>query len=382
MPTTRRGTQLDLEPEIPQDADVERQTPIPPEASADRQPSVVSDTPTPNLAEAILLMTEELRRREKAPTTKVKEPDTFDGSDSRKLNNFILLCDLYFRHKPSAYSDDSAKVTFALSHLRGLALDLFEPAILDSEENPDWLTDWSAFLRTLRSHFGPIDPVADAEDAIDNLKMRENQRIVKYDVEFNRFAIKTGWDDAVLRHRYYSGLAERIKDIMGQQAKPTTLDNTRKLAHSIDSRYWERLREKNRSDKTNTKSDNRSDNKSDKNNSQASSSRHYSDKSPSTSKPHSNSNSNSNSYSNNHKSGKSSSNSGSSDKPAYSDKLKNGKLTPQERQRRMDNELCLYCGETGHKAGNCNKQSSSSSKAKARAAKVEEKETSTPSKKD
>src|SRR5271168_295078 len=132
--------------------------------------------------------------------------------------------------------------------------------------------------------------------AIDNLKMRENQRIVKYDVEFNRFAIKTGWDDAVLRHCYYSGLAERIKDIMGQQAKPTTLDNTRKLAHSIDSRYWEQLREKNRSDKTNTKSDNRSDNKSDKNSSQASSSRHYSDKSPSTSKPHSNSYS----YSNNH----------------------------------------------------------------------------------
>src|ERR1700678_404842 len=177
-----------------------------------------------------------------------------------------------------------------------------------------------------------------------------------------------------------SGLAERIKDIMGQQAKPTTLDDTRKLAHSIDSRYWERLREKNRSDKTNTKSDDRSDNKSDKNISQASSSRHYSDKSPSTSKPHSNSNSNS--YSNNHKSGKSSSNSGSSDKPAYSDKLKNGKLTPQEHQRRMDNELCLYCGETGHKAGNCNKQSSSSSKAKARAAKVKEKETSTSSKKD
>src|SRR5271168_90065 len=373
MPTTRCGTQLDLEPEIPQDADVDCQSPIPPETSADRQPSVISDTPTPNLAEAILLMTEELRRREKAPATKVKEPDTFNGSDSRKLNNFILLCNLYFRHKPSAYSDNSAKVTFTLSHLRGLALDLFEPAILDSEENPDWLTDWSAFLCLLRSHFGPIDPVADAEDAIDNLKMHENQRIVKYDVEFNRFAIKTGWDDAVLRHRYYSGLAEHIKDIMGQQAKPTTLDNTRKLAHSIDSRYWERLREKNRSDKTNTKSNNRSDNKSDKNNSQASSSRHYSDKSPSTSKPHSSSN---------HKSCESSLNSGSSDKPAYSDKLKNGKLTPQERQRRMDNELCLYCGETGHKAGNCNKQISSSSKAKARAAKVEEKETSTPSKKD
>jgi hypothetical protein len=67
-------------------------------------------------------MTQELRRREKHPVTKVKEPDTFDGSDPRKLNNFILLCNLYFRQNP-AYSDNSAKVNFALSHLRGLALD-------------------------------------------------------------------------------------------------------------------------------------------------------------------------------------------------------------------------------------------------------------------
>ena len=96
MPTTRRGTHPDPEPEIPEDADVERQSPIPPETSADRQPSVVSDTPTPNLAEAILLMTEELCRRKEAPATKVKQPNTFDGSDPCKLNNFILLCDLYF----------------------------------------------------------------------------------------------------------------------------------------------------------------------------------------------------------------------------------------------------------------------------------------------
>src|SRR5271170_4855663 len=160
--------------------------------SVSRQQSVLSESPTSNLAEAISLMTEELRRREKHPVTKVKEPDTFDGSDPRKLNNFILLCNLYFRHN-SAYSDDSAKVNFALSHLRGLALDLFEPAILDSEDTPEWLEDWPSFLQSLRSHFGPIDPVGDAEDSIDNLKMRENQRIVKYDVEFNRLAIRTGW---------------------------------------------------------------------------------------------------------------------------------------------------------------------------------------------
>ena len=29
---------------------------------------------------------------------------------------------------------------------------------------------------------------------------------------------------------------------------------------------------------------------------------------------------------------------------------KRGKLTPEERKYRMDNNLCLYCGKPGHKA--------------------------------
>ena len=89
---------------------------VPEDSSISRN---IEDESTPNLAEAILLMTNELRRRENTsrPTPgKVKEPDTFDGSDPRKLNNFILLCNLYFRNNPS-YSDDEPKVTFALSYL-------------------------------------------------------------------------------------------------------------------------------------------------------------------------------------------------------------------------------------------------------------------------
>ena len=119
--------------------------------------------------------------------------------------------------------------------------------MLISNEPLAWEDDWSEFLRVLRSQFGPIDPIADAEDHIDNLKMKEGQRILKYNIEFTRLATQTGWDDSVLRHRYYSGWAERIKDIMGQQGKPSTLDAMRSLAHSIDARHWERIREKSRS---------------------------------------------------------------------------------------------------------------------------------------
>lgn len=328
-------------------------------------PSV--DNLSPNLAQAIMLMTSELKKRDNSTSkrAKAKEPDTFDGSESKKLNNFILLCNLYFRQN-SAYSDDANKVTFALSYLRGTALEYFEPSLLDSDDVPDWLDDWSAFVNTLRKQFGPIDPTADAENGIDNLKMQDNQHIVKYNVEFNRLAIRTGWDDSVLRHRYYSGLAERIKDIMGQQGKPATLDAMKTLAHSIDSRHWERLREKSRAGK------NKSDDKSDDKNNKSDKGNKSDDKNNKSDK---NNNSNGNKNKNKNKSDKTPSSSGNS--ASISDKLgKDGKLTPQERQRRFDNNLCMFCGGAGHTAKDCNKASSSAAKAKARAAQVKENESS------
>ena len=51
----------------------------------------------PNLAEAIVLMTKQLRHCDPPiQKAKAKETNTFDGSKPQKLNNFILLCDLFF----------------------------------------------------------------------------------------------------------------------------------------------------------------------------------------------------------------------------------------------------------------------------------------------
>ena len=86
-------------------------------ADEDLTENPFSDHTTPNLAQAIMLMTNELRRRDgTSRKAKSKEPDTFDSSDPQKLNNFILLCNLYFQNNP-AYSEDETKVTFALSYL-------------------------------------------------------------------------------------------------------------------------------------------------------------------------------------------------------------------------------------------------------------------------
>jgi Retrotransposon gag protein len=337
--------------------------PVISEVPEEDAPDDPTDNTTPNLAEAIVLMTNVLRHRDppsRPVNTSVKQPDTFDGSDPKKLNNFILLCNLYFRNNP-AYSADDAKTTFALTLLRGTALEFFEPLLM-SKEPSAWEHDWEEFLQILRSQFGPIDPTADAADSIDNLRMKDNQRILKYNIEFTRLATQTGWDDSVLRHRYYSGLADRIKDIMGQQGKPSTLDKMKILAHTIDARHWERVREKSRS----------GPDKSTNNNSNSS----KSDKKPTPTTSH-NSNSNSNNNNKNHSKGSSSnSNDNKNDKSKtvpnpLADKLgKDGKLTPQERQRRFDNKLCMFCGGTGHTARDCTKSTSSAGKARARAAQV------------
>src|ERR1700730_8786821 len=51
-----------------------------------------------------------------------------------------------------------------------------------------------------------------------------------------------------------------------------------------------------------------------------------------------------------------SSDSGEAKKPHLEGKLgADGKLTPEERQQRFDNNLCLFCGAAGHKANECHK---------------------------
>ena len=90
---------------------------------------------TPNLAEAINLMTKELKCHDnKNGKAKAKGLDTFDSSDSHKLTSFLLLCNLYLNNKLS-YAN-VVKVTFALTYLHGMAPDFFELAL--SRLDNDW----------------------------------------------------------------------------------------------------------------------------------------------------------------------------------------------------------------------------------------------------
>ena len=202
------------------------------------------------------------------------------------------------------------------------------------------------FSQKLQENFGPHDPEADAENELEALRMKDGQRITKYIVDFQRLAVRVQWGDAALRHQFYKGLPARIKDEIARVGKPARLEQLKLLSQSIDARYWERRNESSREAPQQAQK-------------------------PASARPAANSGGNPPSSKSD---GTKTSDASSAPAKAspLQDKLgKDRKLTPQERQHRLDNKLCLFCSKDGHMAKDCPKSSSNAVKGRAAEVSVE-----------
>ncbi|KIN93895.1 hypothetical protein M404DRAFT_169876, partial [Pisolithus tinctorius Marx 270] len=258
---------------------------------------------------------------ESSSRTKLHEPDTFDGTDPKKLCTFFIWCELNFQDQPQAFRTNCAKVIFAQSYLKGMALEWFELDLLrveDPDEWPLWMDSWREFVLELQTTFGPHDPVADAKSQLNHLHMKDSQCINKY-----------------------------IKDEVCWVGKPQTLHKLCHLAQEIDVCYWECKEEIQWASKHqgSSSSNNKSSSSSSNNQPKTGSNNTGSTQSKLASlKPGNNSNLS----------------------KLESSKLgKDGKLTPKECKCHMDRNLCMFCGGSSHFADKCPKKAS---KAKAHAA--------------
>jgi Domain of unknown function (DUF4939) len=144
-PRTRSGAHLeepkDIDSPVPSLGPLEEPTPDPPEPIPDSP-----EHPPADLTQAITLLANSLSMPKKSSAwTKVREPDTFDRSDTCKLQSFLVQCALNFQDRTDAFSVDSAKVIYTLSYLKGTALDWFEPAFTSNLPAP-WLSDYAIFV--------------------------------------------------------------------------------------------------------------------------------------------------------------------------------------------------------------------------------------------
>ncbi|KIM49956.1 hypothetical protein SCLCIDRAFT_34879 [Scleroderma citrinum Foug A] len=152
--------------------------------------------------------------------------------------------------------------------------------------------------------------------------MRDNHQVVQYIVNFNCLASQV-WDygDGALRHLFYSGLPDHLKD---------------EITHEIDTRYWEHKDEISHFAKCHPSSSSKPSNF--RGNSSKSSNTTSSASTPGSSKPANKPMS-------------------STTRPDLTAKLgKDGKLTADEQKQCLNNNLCMFCGGTGHFANKYHKK--------------------------
>ena len=170
--------------------------------------------------------------------TKACIPDIFSDTEPDKLNNFLFQCHLYFHANLVQFDMDIAKINFTMTYLTGVAQDWFEVGLNQEDQGilQEWLSDWNLFVDELRRHFGLSDPVGEAANMLDNLRMKPGDKISTYNVDFMRYASQLGWGNSVLCHRYYQGLPNRIQDPIStwEQGKPTLFQDMYALAMTID----------------------------------------------------------------------------------------------------------------------------------------------------
>ncbi|KAF5346102.1 hypothetical protein D9757_014024 [Collybiopsis confluens] len=242
------------------------------------------------------------------------------------------------------FDTDEKKISFVLSYLSGRALSWFEPEILNPNllNPPAWLFSFEKFITELQENFGPFDPIGDAEESLNELRMDNSERVIEYNTKFNAYAALVNWNDSALQFVYRKGLAPRIKDDLKNITEHRNLRIFKTQIAELDNKYWKRVHERKVKARTHPASAPPKLGKKSLNSNQvhttttvsstlltsgSSSKPNPSPKSPPTNSP----------------------------KP-WLDKLgKDGCLSEAEKKRRKDKGLCSYCGGN-HKLEDCDRR--------------------------
>lgn len=264
--------------------------------------------------------------RRSATAIAVRHPDKFSGLDRAKLRPFLSQCRMVFMANPLAYDSERAKVMYTASYLDAVALSWFETYIFMNESDPDYphfMDNYSLFEKELVTLFGDPDAAATAEHKLHQLKMKENHQVARYITDFRRYQAMVNWDDRALQYCFRRGLPSRILDELARrEEKPATLLELEQAALKIDLRFWERQQERRDFGDSHKMME---VNKNIRFNRPSSS--------PSAPLIQSRTETHSNVT--------------EMTQPQFK------KLTPEEKQHRIDNKLCLYCGKAGHSAKDC-----------------------------
>ena len=254
----------------------------------------------------------------------VKEPECFSG-DTYSLNGFLTQCDLVFALQSSRFANDSVKVKYIISFLRGTPLLAIRPLLL-MDPSPIMLNNLQLFTNHLRTTYGDPDEVAVATRKLQDLK--QTGPASAYFAEFQQYIAIAGWGSGpVVVHMAIQGLKSHLQDELARIAiRPQTIGELIQFIVPLDNRLFEREQSKRAQTKIAVPRSTTSY-ASYANVAQFTTAAAVQPNVVGVSRPIPTS--------------------------AVRSTIIRSPLTAEEKQKRRDNNLCLYCGDAGHLAMSC-----------------------------
>ncbi|KAL0192337.1 hypothetical protein M9458_010633, partial [Cirrhinus mrigala] len=156
-------------------------------------------------------------------STRLAFPDKFDGTPS-KCKGFLLQCSMFVNQQPALYPSDNSRIAFVCSLLSGRAL---EWATAVWSEDRVVFPTFTDFLRNFREVFEhPADGKAAGEQL---LRLRQGKNTAAdYALTFRTLAAQTRWPDDPLKLLFRKGLNAEL------QSELACRDEGRSLAQFID----------------------------------------------------------------------------------------------------------------------------------------------------
>lgn len=163
---------------------------------------------------------------------KVNNPELFTGRRD-KTTNFLFQCRLVFQ--ANSGWQEQQKVTFAATYLRDAAFTWF----FNLSKAGQTFTTFESFETLLLQAFGETDLVEKSKNQL--RRLRQTKSCAQYSTEFNNLVALIGYSDQVaLIDLYSNGLKENVKDLLLNFPKPTTVHELQSNAIDCDERLYQR----------------------------------------------------------------------------------------------------------------------------------------------
>ena len=284
--------------------------------------------------------------RRATKTAKLRDPEPFMGKPA-KLFNFLADCRLKFRMEPQQFVTEFEKIGWAATHLGGIAKTWWTTSFTAFESGnhqiPE-LESFTAFAAKLNHVFGDPDLVRTKTGEIHSL--RQTTSVAHYATEFTAISQFLDWSDATLKYQFELGLKADVKDALSYiPIAPATLRELIDIANKVDIRRHEHRQAIKRSTNTTSMPATRTiANKSAENKTKSVPSKSWAHPAstrqaaaPITSKP------------------TLPMQTSDGTTPMEIDSTGRKVLAASEKQRRFDNNLCMYCGDSNHRVSTCPK---------------------------